>query len=356
MFKSASEFDTDSDNWGLSEWTVLDSVVNQPNTRIGTISYDIEQEHYAIKLWNSASAKLMCERQDAIAAGVVFQDLVRPAFDESGKYFVAYIQSCIEVIDARSAATIRIVSIREWEVDLAMKAFNPRAISISGDGKRLAAAVIGPISHLGTVMFPQNEGRRQPVDVMRTVDAVNNVESINNVKLAYVARGRRLFVVGCRHRAYFHLKGVVVSCWDVKARTRLQEYQVTTPDGNLDGPLSYMTFGVEFCLAIRNYYVTRNETSICVFFPDGTWKVTYTGPHAVHGIIPGGVTLLDENRRLRVWDATKDVKADGVRDLKEVATMEYEDLPIREITGLAVSEKYVTLVTDDERFILLRKG
>ena len=340
--------DADSDSWDTS-MTVLETVVNRPNTRIATISYDVEQKHVSIKLWNTFSAEQLGEWKSLIQPGTPLNDILRPVFDQDGKFLALYRESCIEVIDAVRGKLVRSLSIKETGIEGSVKPFSPNAIAIIPTGKRFGASVrLGegtPEANFSVQMFPQPDNRIHPVDVLET-------RGLNDVSMGYLANGRRVLIIGREttgHGIWHDLFAIHCYCFDVKGRSLVQRVTLMDSNGFVDSRLSYMTFDNQPCIIFRGYFLnTEAESGLWILAPEGKTLGWYEGPRMLHGTVPGGVMVLRDDEVLRVWNG-KDAP-------KEIAKFECEDFPtLREVAGMAITENHVMVITDDEQVRLFRK-
>jgi hypothetical protein len=316
-------------------WDVFTVIVNKPNTRLVVISYDQNQENVIFKLCTQ-SGKVIWQMTQAMSGKL--EEIVLPVFSEDGKHFAVFQKNNVHILDAHTAAAIDVVAVKDND------SLQVTAIAISKNGKDVA--VSSPRGDeknvLEGVHVPQAQGTR-PVYVVST-------SGLYDLALTYTAGDRRLIATGKERPTWRdHPQPFTLLCWDIHSRKLLLSPEFGARDARIDSPLHTLPWAGEPSVLVRlRRPESTDHSSIHVYTADGRDLAELVDDWILHTICGDKVIIL-KNGRIQMWGSdTKHV---------DVAIIEYEGLPpMQGIKGFAVSESFVTLVLDDERFILLRRS
>lgn len=112
-------------------------------------------------------------------------------------------------------------------------------------------------------------------------------------------------------------------------------------DCYVDARISYITFANQPCLIFRCHYLNNVETGPWIISPEDLYLASTRGAQMVHGTVPRGVFVLQRDEIVRLWTRTDTPK--------EVGRLSCDELPqLLEVKGLAATENYITMVTDEE--------
>jgi len=253
-----------------------------------------------------------------------------------------YCQGQMEVVNALSGETADHISLTKYrsksDSTWYSEVFKSTAIALTKNSKRLAAAAdreTGGEIELAARIFDQGGNKTKEVDIIWT-------PKWTNVGIIYMANGHRLFAVGSD--IYNHRWGW---CWDIRTRTRLFRLNIEL-SGFSDTPLYTTTFGKDPCLIIRLTYTgSTTPSGLKVYSMHGAGLVEHYGDLMVHTICHSGILTLN-SETLKLWSHGKK----GVK----VATLEDEDFPnLLEVKGIVVTENQITLIMEDESFIVFEQ-
>ena len=330
---------------------VLGVTVNKPNTRFAIIFYEPETQTEIVRLWTVLSKEVLWEKKSTRTDDKDVQIFISPTFTDDGQWMGHYYEGRVEVVDARSGQTMDLISLTKhrskldstWNPD----AFEPTAIALANNRKRIAAAATSPTqpdyaTSLAVGIFDQGENRTCQVDVVWTT-------KLDNVGLVYMMNGRLLFAAG----KLDYWKNQWGCCWDTKTRSQLFVIKIIEHgyyDSFRGTPIYTTIFSKEPCVIMRLAYPQSHRPSgLKVYSRRGVCLVDTLGDQmAVHTITHNGVLSLNSDSSLQFW-------GDGKNGLK-VATLADENFPdFFEVKGMSVTEYQITLIMDDERFIVFKK-
>ena len=313
-----------------TNWVVLAVVVNRPNTRITIISSDAEQETLSIKLCNPCG-DVIWQKNSTILNTI--QDVVFPAFSEDGECMAVFLEDRIEVIDARRGSLISIQS---------NNSIQPTAIAVGQNGKILAISSekegTAIDASLSRVMFRQGEKSRSVHMIWTTM--------LKTVSLTYLASDHRLYVIGKVSDSY------CAFCWEVNTRILLNRFSFGYNYSRVEGPLSNILVVNEPCIMVRLRHLDGpHPNSLHVYSAGGRIGASFFNDHCMaQTTIAGNVIILTDDKRLLRWDG-------GVSGPYQVANIECDEMPhLYEIKGVAILERQLTFVLDNEQFILLQRN
>jgi hypothetical protein len=323
-----------------TDWVLLHVVVNRPNTRIVLVSCDDNQENFSVKLCN-ISGTVLWQKTDQMTST---QDLVLPSFTEDGRYLALYIQGNAETINATDGSTVNIVSIKHLK---------PTAIAIARNCKDLAISTRDKLSQDqadGVILSKVSVSG--PDAIQRSI--VVATFPFDNARIIYLAKGRRLFVIG--HRGDQWASAYDGFFFDASARTLIQTFGIGRGAGAngcwgasvLDAPIYHITQDNEPCCIFRTKHLGGDhQASFASFTSEGRCAATTETSRLVNTIISDCVLALNAENQICRW-----LPGDWLK----LATIEGEDLPsLLELKAVAVSEGQITLISDDERFIFLKR-
>ena len=198
----------------------------------------------------------------------------------------------------------------------------------------------GTVSHatLARVTFPQLDNSR-PVHMVWTT-------MLKTVSLAYLASDRRLYVIGKVSGAY------CAFCWEVKTRILLNRFDFGYDYSRIEGPLYNIVVANEPCIMVRLRHLDGpHPNSLHVYSADGRVGASFFNDHRMaQTAIAGSVIVLTDDKRLLRWPG-------GVSGPYQVATIECDEMPhLYELKGVAILERQLTFILDNEQFILLQRS
>jgi hypothetical protein len=332
-------------------WTVIHASVNKLNTRIATMSRDEDCEVVAMKLWTT-TGDLIWKREEPMHENGVF---VKPVFTEDGQYFGAYYQDKVEIIEARSTKLVRLVSVREREVDGKRKPFKATSISISQQGRRLAITTDLPAPKTAdSAAWLEEKPYRFPQvgsDIAK-VDAIVTTK-LDKVEIVYIEGGNVIFGVGTpaahwdRRYEGLNLYSVLAFSWDVATRRLIKWFSIAPQRFDRVGCLSYATLASESAVVI---HVSNTQdlafgtpATMFAFSGKGHKIGEFGGGSLVQGSVPDCVVILQADESLRIWDGDKNVEKIGV--IKKESSL------LSRVKAMAVEEAHITLALTDESIV-----
>lgn len=326
-----------------TEWNVVGVTVNRPNTRVLFIScQDSDPTILSIKLCTSSGVLLWHKTIDTEGRTQIFL----ACFSEDGNYMATYFKNQVEVFHTRQVEQIDSIALpREGN-------FDPSCITIAFRRNTINLAV--SINRPGKEYNVSLEVQRIPQASGTRAVRVVSTTFLDNVRLKYVANGTRLFVIGkdvspmdsgnssqpgrCRGH-----------CWDVQTGTFLSSFLIGSKPAFSDGPVYNTVVGGETCIAVGIRYEGGNhESGLYVFNPEGRSMPPYNGRRRLDAGIDGGIVSLKREKVITFWA--------GGTSIYSVGRIEDDEMPsFRELKAFIVSERQVTLICDDERFIMLQR-
>ena len=212
----------------VSEWGILNAVINKVNTRVVVSSRDNEHVKFRLRMFDISSSELIWEKKGQWTAPDGHTD---PAFDADGRHLGVYFDQCVEVFDVhqKPPKIIQFCSLQ----DLSSDTFKVQAIAITRNGKGIAVArkdtrIMAPSNGLmaDASLFHQMYPSQHSSSGECGVDVIYTT-LVSDVQLTYSPDGLRLCLLGF---ASFRRSGeiglryeLVVYCWDTRSRRRLNE-------------------------------------------------------------------------------------------------------------------------------------
>jgi serine/threonine protein kinase len=359
------------------EWIVFFTIVNTSNTRMATESCDVDHELSRVTLWDAWSGQALWAVQFPWA-GV--RSRANSTFSSDGEYFgVHHGDKTLEILNAKTATSLT-------QFDVKFGDGRITAIAITRNGKGMAVAIAetvqqgvlepsapaGPRDVASLVTLNDTDQHQPNLDVVQT-------RRLSHISLAYDPRGRRLFLLGC-HGEYQRV-GI---CWDTITKSALMTippsqdlvannwisplYNAPSTDIFLRGLQSGGTFqllvfpilnvmnltAIQFhsygIFGVKHPYILilTNEEMFDV------WDITLSRwrPQHIHTVKDPSDTT--SYKYLWKCDGKALDKVGGPTEFSIIAKIAWDNMPpLREIRGLAEKDDGLTLITEDEKFIVL---
>ena len=347
-----------------SEWTTFYVVVNKSNTRFVTCSSDDDNNWVRTSLWDTASGTVLWRKQEL---SNVSSTQVFPAFCEDGTYLVLYSGKSIVLLEVESATVVK--SCRPF-VDVVVE-----AVAVSRNGRRIAISTeasaeeaVTPGANLTSKIFPFDgtSGGDSCVDIITTT-------LISDPKLAYVARGRRLMMIGKTKSGATGSSSQIGLCWDTQSMTMLKRLPLTSGNVFQNSPLYATRIGLSY--GFQNEY-----SNIQLLNNDGLFLSHYsTLSYMLLGISSDGLMIVKNKEGFRKWDIVNqkwlllpayEIKepADNngnpylwklnsiTREPECVGRIPWDNrLSPYEVKGIAVRKEGLTFITENEGFIFIKR-
>jgi hypothetical protein len=314
----------------VTEDTVVEVIVNNPNTRAVLVCTDEDDDCLVVKLC-SASGSVIWEEKDPTVS-MPRRDIISPSFSTDGAHLIVYIHSRLNILNAKTGIV---------QSSFSLGNVVPSAIALSNGAKSIA---IHTEKSDGEGNF--HKLRIRDGDITHTVHRICVDQP--GVRLGYIANGRRLGVCTCVGNWVMARTGFSALGYDVNARTQLFDFTFA-PCWQFRA-LSYSSIkaGGEEC----HIFVARpgggDQNNIQVASGDGQRKGEISCGRVVITFLDDGVVFLNEERELYCWTP-------GEKEVK-VASLEGLDVPLlQSIKGMAVSENQVVLVQDDGYFLVYQR-
>ena len=331
--------ETFSKEWNDYE-TIIEAIVNQPNTRFVTTSFDDETYSISVKLWSGSGDLMWATAEGRLVSSV--KDHISPAFSEDGKYLGVYIDSSVQIIECGWGKHNNLISLKSAPQSSAATGSDVKAISIFRNGSSIAVCVPGnevegDNAILKKVRFLQENARSKNVDVV-------NFSGISSVGLSYIAGGNRLLLVGKSDQP--PIQGFMVGfCWDMETRSEIQKFRfgearVNALNATLSTPLCIVKDANEPRLVVCVSYSQGTLLSgLYQIDSAGSLGCSHGGRREVHGVVPGGLLIINWEAELKFWNLNS-------YEPMTVATLESDDSPsLLDIKGLVVTDDRITLIT-----------
>lgn len=370
----------------ITDWHVIDTVVNKLNTRIVVSSRDDEQFYFRSRLFDTSSGELIWEKQETWTT-----PKQHPAskFSADGKYLGVFFDGCVEVLDVHSKPPKLVQS---CNVPDAFSDIGPivQAIAITRNGKGIAVSCVRSGSPAGPLLRWAQFGR-QIYQSQHSASGKCGVDVINtgylsDVALTYTPDGCRLYLLGfSAHRTAVlgppdPRTDLVIYCWDTQSRRMLHEN--TLAEGThitVDSPLAVMHSNDNPCIV----FSLGQGSSLRVFLIyscDGSEVIgRYSTDGMIHVVTNGGVLFLKSDKYFKKWDESKKTwlpdrerritdrddnresryiwKWDGKASEPECCgVIPWRGLPPFHKVKAICEEKYgLALILDNERFVHLER-
>jgi hypothetical protein len=311
--------------------TVLDAIINKPNSRIVLLCADDDDDRLVVKL-STTSGSILWEEKDLMVT-VPASNVIFPSFDNHGIHLVVYINAKITILNVLTGTLMN-----SFSLDKVI----PTALAITRDAKSIGIATNSKV---------------HPTDVdmglykLRTPDgkATHTVHCIvllgeHHVKLGYIANCRRI-AASTTNDTGIYSDGASTWCFDVSSRTKVSDFKSGPRWPLREVHLSNITTGNEECHILQLRRRGGDDTNFYVFTGGGQSKGEFSCGRGIIAFVDDGLVWLNEKYEVRYWSP-------GQSKTVKVGAFEGIDLPVLEsIKGIVLGESQIILVQDDGCFV-----
>lgn len=343
-------------NSETKKWIISEAVVNRLNTRVAVISYDDAQTMFWVQLWDITLRTVLWQRQELLGEPLSLPPC--PTFSEDGDYLAVWFGGCVEVMNTWTLERVSNSSIMRRPT--AVSIWNEKTMALSaGNNVDEEFLNVEPAAVLQPRLFQNNQQR---VDVILTT-------GMNNIALSYLARGRRLFIVGDHPGS----SRIMIHCWDPDSGTLLNRHFLI--NSSRFASLSTITLAARPCLIICSMFVKHDafKSGLDLYTSDNEFIAEFAGSDMVYGNSEHGFLVLTNgpifslNRVDRSWISLEGNQEQwGVETgrkylwqwegsnegLSCLGTVEFDDLQsLCQVKGLVENQGRVTLILENGRFV-----